>query len=293
MLSTHQFCTIGTLLWSVSKSTLDQQLIRKNLVATRERSSFPLFLPTGVSIQEMEKVWHDLQFNPAAPTEVPFKAKLFRPAPRSIQLLRRLSQQGRDYLERAMCEQKDKPKLVWGLPNDAQVIAPLVALAHGPTESRGPEDVQGLVGLSDVQTGRSIIAEATNQHASTTTQATSADAVPLATPSALETNISDGDDHFPDATIAHLEDMLSEDQKRIAEDQAAFSAIQSRRARSMLSCRPYTHPGATERHSKSHQLITHPKRHLREAETFDRPALVTREERVHRAEGMGHKAAAS
>jgi hypothetical protein len=235
MLSTHQFCTVGTLLWSVSKSTLDQRHICKNLMATRRHSFFPLFLPTGMSIQEMEKVWHELQFNPAAPTEVPFKAELFRPASSGIHSLRRLSQQGRDYLERTMCERKDKPKLVWGLPNDAQVIAPLVALAHGPTELRGTEDVQGLLGLSDVQTGRSIIAEVTSEHASATTQATSAHAVPLVTPSALETIISDADNHFPEEAITHLEDMLSEDQKRIAEEQAAFSAIQSKRVRSMLS----------------------------------------------------------
>jgi len=230
----------------------------------------------------MEKVWHGMQFNPVAPTEVPFKAELFRPAPTSIRLLRQLSRTGRDYLERTKRKQEGRPKLVLGLPNDAQVVAPLSALAHGPglvqsvvdnnttttpvTELRALGYVQGPIGLSDVQTGRPT--------------------------TAAHQQASGGDDHIPEETITHLEDMLSEDQRRIAEEQAAFSAIQSKRARSMLSCPPYTHPEAAGHHSKSRQLINHLQRHLREAETFDRWPSAAQEERVHDAEGMGHKTAA-
>jgi hypothetical protein len=201
-------------------------------------------------MQEMEKVWHGMQFNPAVPTEVPFKAELFRPAPMSILLLRQLSRTGRDYLERTKRKQEGRPKLVLNLPNDAQVVAPLAALAHGP----------GLVrSVVDNNTGRPIAA---HQQA------------------------SGGDDHIPEGAITHLEDMLSEDQRGIAEGQAAFSAIQSKRARSKLSCPPYTHPGAAGHHSKSRQLINHLQRQLREAETFDRWPPVAQEERVHDAEGM-------
>lgn len=79
----------------------------------------------------MEKVWHGLQFNPVEPTEVPFKAELIRSPPKGVNILRQLSRNGRDYLERTMREQQGRPKLVLSLPNDAQQVAPLVALAHG------------------------------------------------------------------------------------------------------------------------------------------------------------------
>jgi hypothetical protein len=230
----------------------------------------------------MEKVWHEMQFNPVAPTVVPFKAELFRPAPTSIHLLRQLSRTGRDCLERTKREQEGRPKLVLNLPNDAQVVAPLAALAHGPGLVQSAVDnntttapltalkalgyVQGSIELSDVQRGRPIIAP--HQQA------------------------SGGDDHIPEDTITYLEDMLSEDQTRIAEEQAAFSAIQSKRARSMLSCPPYTDPGTAGHHSKSRQLVNHLQRHLREAETFDRWPSAAHEERVQDAKGMGHKTAA-
>jgi hypothetical protein len=285
-LPTYHLCIVGTLLWSISKSALDSQIIRRNLAATRKRASFPLFFPTGVHIREMEKFWHELQFNPVAPTEVPFKAELFRPAPASIHVLRQLSRKGRHYLEQTMRKQEGRPTLVLGLPNDAQDVAPLAALAHGPslvqnfgrndlnvnttitpaTESRVIEDVQGPVVLSDVYT------------------------VPLVMPSTLETNVSDGDDRIPEATITHLEEMLSEDQKRIAQGLHAFSAIQSKRARLMLSP-PYTHLTAAGHYSKSRQLIQYLQRHLREAEASGR-MVPAAEGRTHSEEGMGYKTAA-
>jgi hypothetical protein len=129
--STHQMCIVGTVVWSVFKSALDPDIIRRNLAATRERALFPLFLPSGVGEQDMEKFWHGLQFNPAAPVEVPFKAELFRVPPDSVQVLRRLSRNGRNYLERTTRQLEGRPKLVLGLPNDAQDVAQLVALAHG------------------------------------------------------------------------------------------------------------------------------------------------------------------
>jgi hypothetical protein len=221
----------------------------------------------------MEKVWHGMQFNPVAPTEVPFKAELFRSAPTSIHLLRRLSRMGRDYIERTMRKQQGRPKVVLNLPNDAQVVAPRAALAHGPGLVQSVVDnntsttlltdlgyVRGPIVSSDVQTGKPIIAEAAHQQA------------------------SGGGAHIPEGTITHLEDMLSEDQRRMAEEQAAFSAIQSERARSMLSRPPYTNPGTARHHSKSRQLVNHLQRRLREAETFDTRAPAAQEEHVHDAE---------
>ena len=129
--STHQSCIIGTVLWSISKSTCDPKVVHHNIVGARKRATFPLFLPRGVTLQRMEWFWHRLQFNPAAPVEVPFKAELFRPPPRGIRSLRLLAGKGRRRLKRSIRSQKGRPKLVLGIPNDAQKVAPLLALAHG------------------------------------------------------------------------------------------------------------------------------------------------------------------
>jgi hypothetical protein len=131
-LSAHQLCIVGTVLWSVSKSTLDPSIIRKNLAGARRRCLHKLFPPSGVELQEMENFWHGLQFNPVAPVEVPFMGSLFCQPPKAVKHLRLLARQGRVHLKRSLREQKGRPKFVLGIPNDAQMVAPLVALAHPP-----------------------------------------------------------------------------------------------------------------------------------------------------------------
>jgi hypothetical protein len=130
--STHQLCIVGTVLWSVSKSTPDPNVVRNNIAGARKRATYPLFRPRGVDLQQMEQFWHELQFNPVAPVEVPFKAELFHPPPKRIRVLRRLAGKGRQRLEHSILKQNGRPKHVLGIPNDAQNVAPLVALAHGP-----------------------------------------------------------------------------------------------------------------------------------------------------------------
>jgi hypothetical protein len=130
--STHQLCNVGTVLWSVSKSTRDPKVVRNNIAGARKRATFPLFLPRGVTLRQMEQFWHELQFNPAAPVEVPFKAERFQLPPRGVRSLRLLAQKGRRRLERSIRRQKGRPNRVLGIPNDAQKVAPLLALAHGP-----------------------------------------------------------------------------------------------------------------------------------------------------------------
>jgi hypothetical protein len=80
----------------------------------------------------MEKFWHELQFNPVEPVEVPFKAEQFFSPPRGVRRLRRLARRGRLRLERSIRKQMGQPKIVLGIPDDAQKVAPLLALAHGP-----------------------------------------------------------------------------------------------------------------------------------------------------------------
>ena len=129
--STHHLCIVGTILWSISKSTSDPSVVRNNIAGARKRASYPLFLPRGVGFRKMEQFWHKLQFNPVAPVEVPFKAEMFHSPPKNIRFLRQLAGKGRRRLERSILEQKGRPKRVRGIPNDAQKVAPLLALAHG------------------------------------------------------------------------------------------------------------------------------------------------------------------
>lgn len=143
--SAHQLRIVGTVLWSISKSTPDPDVVRKNVAGARKRATYPLYLPRGVASQQMEKFWHELQFDPVAPVEVPFKAEMFRSPPKRVKLLRRLARQGRWRLKISIRKQKGRPKLVQGIPDDPQMVAPLLALAHGPklvqTASRSKLDV--------------------------------------------------------------------------------------------------------------------------------------------------------
>ncbi|KAI0250740.1 mitochondrial protein Pet127-domain-containing protein [Lactifluus subvellereus] len=317
-----------TVLWTVSKSALEPHILRRNLTATRRRAFYPLYLPDGVGMRDMEKVWHELQFNPVAPVEVPFKAELFRPPPRSVQVLRRLSRKGRDCLESTTRKLEGRPKLVLGLPNDAEEVAQFVALAHGdaggvahlassggrsdsdavdsPTAigpSTEPRVSEGMHGqdrsgvevanvVSDNQgaTHSGVVPPITELGTADPSTVDTGDrssrikeptrrpeVVPLETPLALETNAGDSDDFISEKTLAHLEEMLSEDQRRIVEDQDGLSAG----ARSRLLSRLVHHrPGAG---SKSVQLIKDLRRHLRDADKMDKPSPVVQEDRTRHA----------
>ena len=274
-------CDTGTVLWSVSKPTLDPRIIRENLAAVHRRGFFPLFLPTGVKMRDMEKVWHKLQFNPAAPVDVPFKAELFRPAPRGVQVLRQLARKGQSYLDRAAREQGGRDKLVLGLPNDAREMAPLLAYAHGdpgsgplsaPSVSEGgsrsvgsttatslPAEPQNLEGTGDPVTsaadqeqgwaGREAVSATVNV-------GEQADQVSRTVPPS-GTNAGSNGDFVSDLAVAHLEEMLSEDLVRdSAGGQSQMTAARHIHSRS----------GAAERTSKSLQLIKDLKRGLRDAD---------------------------
>ena len=133
--------------WTILKSILDPSIIRTNLASARRRCLHRLFPPSGVELEEMENFWHRLQFNPVAPVEVPFMDKLFCQPPKAVRHLRQLARQGRADFNLSLRKQKGRPKFVRGIPNDAQMVAPLVALAHplgsdlqaATTSSRGQQ----------------------------------------------------------------------------------------------------------------------------------------------------------
>jgi hypothetical protein len=275
----------GTVHWSISKSALDPHLLRDNLAATRRRALFPLWLPSGVDIRKMEKFWHGLQFNPVAPVEVPFKAELFYPPPMSVKVLRRLSHKGRDYLEHTARMLEGKPKSVLGLPNDAQEVAQLVALAHSDTsrkQSSAPSEGQSEldpVGSTtafspsteswvfdgihrQVRSEVEVANQGTSQRAVVPGRSTSIDAGDQLSPIERPTgrprvgSFAHGDNSVPETTLRHLDEMLSEDQRRIVEDQDVLSA----EARSRLT-RPVHHRPVAR--SKSDHLIKDLQKDLR------------------------------
>ena len=331
---THRMCITGTVLWSVSKSALEPHILRSNLAATHRRAFFPLYLPSEVGIREMEEVWRQLQFNPTAPVEVPFKAELFRPPPRSVQVLRQLSRKGHDYLESTTRKLEGRPKLVLGLPNDVEEVAPLVALAHGDaggeahlapsggrsnldavdnTTAVGPSTGPLSEGMHDlVRSGEQVANVVSDNQGAThrgvvppikelgTTKPTTVDSgdrssrikeltsrpqvAPLETPFVLGINAGDSDDFISEKILIHLEEMLSEDQKRIVEDQGGLSA----EARSRLLSRLAHHRSGAAERSKLVQLIKDLKRDFRDADKMNRPGPVAQEDHRHAAEGTEH-----
>jgi hypothetical protein len=222
---THQLCIVGTVLWSVSKSTANPDVVRLNIAGAHQRASYPLFLPRGVNLRQMEQFWHELQFNPVAPVEVPFKAELFHRPPKNIRLLRQIARKGRRRLELSIRKQKRRPKLVLGIPNDAQKVAPLLALAHGPglvqTVSRSNLDAvdNTTTNLSENQKQTTqnpqtaALIDTSCQPSRTTEQTTQIHAVLEAKPFAQDTNTTGSGDFIPETKSVHSEEILSEDQR--------------------------------------------------------------------------------
>jgi hypothetical protein len=177
----------------------------------------------------MEQFWHELQFNPVAPVEVPFKADLFHPPSKRTRFLRQLAGKGRRHLEHSIRKQKGRPKLVLGIPNDAQTVAPLLALAHGPglaqTASRSnlnAVDNTATTNLSENQ--KQITRKAKNPQTAapidtgsrpsrTTEQTTQVHAVPKAKPFSQDTNASGSGDFIPETKSVHSKETQSEDQR--------------------------------------------------------------------------------
>ncbi|KAF8500917.1 mitochondrial protein Pet127-domain-containing protein [Russula emetica] len=183
-----------TVHWSVSK-THDPNVVRKTVTGARRRATYPLFLPRGVTLRQMKKFWHELQFNPVVPVEVPFKAEMFHSPPNRIRSLRLLARKGRRRLEHSIRKQKGRPKLVKGIPDDAQKVAPLLALAHAKNlRTAAPTDTS-------------------SQPSRTTEQTTQVHAVPKAKPFAEDTNATGSGEFIPETKSVHSEEMPSEDQK--------------------------------------------------------------------------------
>ncbi|KDQ62374.1 hypothetical protein JAAARDRAFT_149198 [Jaapia argillacea MUCL 33604] len=89
--------------WSISRSAKYEDEIRQNHIAARERQFRAWALPTGVTIEEMEERWKQMNFGGKKPEEIieavnDFDPTRFRDPTALVEGLRRLSREGRRHL---------------------------------------------------------------------------------------------------------------------------------------------------------------------------------------------------
>ena len=130
---------VGDLRWSIIHTSLSQEEKEYKLSRARERQWRAFSLPPGISLEEMEEIWNQLDFGgkqrqlgdtsvalsgdgeSAPPSSVEEKESTFHPsfftAPtRNIEMLRELSTRGKVDMELMWEKTKGRPKLVWGEP---------------------------------------------------------------------------------------------------------------------------------------------------------------------------------
>lgn len=126
---------IGDLRWSITHTSLSQEEKEHKLRKARGRQWRAYSLPPGVSLEEMEDIWNELDFGgkrqrPEETSEdggsvpsssVEEKESTFHPSffalpSKNVKLLRELSMKGKVDMEMMLEETKGRPKLIWGEP---------------------------------------------------------------------------------------------------------------------------------------------------------------------------------
>lgn len=135
---------VGDLRWTIGHTSLSQKEKEDKLGKAKERQLRAYSLPPGVSVEEMEDVWMQLDFGgkqrqgsegtsdashegkgytPPSPPDLPledkeskFDPKNFAPPGKAIMLLRELSMKGKVDMELMLEKAKGQPKLIWGEP---------------------------------------------------------------------------------------------------------------------------------------------------------------------------------
>lgn len=160
---------VGDLHWTISHSSLSQEEKEKKLNKARERQQRPYWLPPGVSVEEMEEIWNQLDFGgrqrqlektpesrlgdrgctssstpfiPLEEKESTFDPSSFSAATRNILLLRELSMKGKVDMESVLEKTKGQPKLVWGEP-EAYVDQVELGGVPSETEAVGTNGIAG------------------------------------------------------------------------------------------------------------------------------------------------------
>jgi len=134
---------VGDLRWSITHTSLSQEEKEYKLSKARERQWRAYSLPPGVSVEEMEEIWNQLDFGgkqrrleelpetysgdsgPGSPSTPPssveekestFDPSFFAPPSKNVELLRELSTKGKADMVLMSEMAKGRPKLIWGEP---------------------------------------------------------------------------------------------------------------------------------------------------------------------------------
>lgn len=123
---------VGDLHWSIGHTSDSQEEKEKKLDGAKERQLRPSCLPPGVSIEEMEDIWNQLDYgnvrqleetSEGPPGDSDYtseeKESLFDPShfyspTKNIRLLRELSMKGKLDTELMLEKERGRPKLIWG-----------------------------------------------------------------------------------------------------------------------------------------------------------------------------------
>ena len=135
---------VGVLHWSITHTSLSQEEKEHKLSKARDRQWRAYSLPPGVSVEEMEDIWNQLDFggrqrqadevskasssdggsassltpssSEGEEKESTFHPSFFSPPSKSVELLRELSMRGKVEMELMLEQTKGRPKLIWGEP---------------------------------------------------------------------------------------------------------------------------------------------------------------------------------
>lgn len=125
---------IGNLHWTITHTSLSQEEKEHMLSKARERQWRAYSLPPGVSVEEMEEIWNQLDFggkrrqvegtsevssgdseSTSSPSST-FSPSFFAAPSRNVELLRELSMKGKVDMELMSEKANGRPKLIWGEP---------------------------------------------------------------------------------------------------------------------------------------------------------------------------------
>ena len=146
---------VGDLRWSITHTSLSQEEKEYRIGKARERQWRAYSLPPGVSVEEMEEIWNQLDFGgrqrqlegtskatsgdskSASPAPKEEKESTFNPSyfalpSRNVEVLRALSIKGKVDMELMVERMKGQPKLIWGEP---EAYVDQVELDEMPTEA--------------------------------------------------------------------------------------------------------------------------------------------------------------
>ena len=132
---------VGDLHWTIAHTSHSQEEKEHKLSKAKDRQWRAYSLPPGVSVEEMEEIWNQLDFggkqrrlegwsesggsgyasssrphSSVEEKESTFDPSFFAPPSKNVELLRELSMKGKADMELMSEKAKGQPKLIWGEP---------------------------------------------------------------------------------------------------------------------------------------------------------------------------------